>query len=78
MIVLKHLAREFNLTPAKTREKLRQALGTTPSKRWKWDENDPQLKLARQALSGAGSKQSSTPKTSPSNTSTKKPVSKDS
>lgn len=42
MIVLKHLAREFDLDPRKLRQRLRKQFGT--NRRWQWhDETDPHL-----------------------------------
>lgn len=50
MIVLKTLAREFDLTPAKTRKLLRGKFEPT-NRRWKWQPDDPQLSAIRSYLS---------------------------
>lgn len=48
MIVLKQLAREFDMDPYALRMKLRKQFGVR--RRWRWEENDPQLKAARDFL----------------------------
>lgn len=50
MIVLKHLAQEFETDPYKIRQILRAHFGHATNMRWKWEENDPNLALARQHL----------------------------
>lgn len=39
MIVLKHLAKEFDMDPYPLRMKLRKHFGIR--RRWRWDENNP-------------------------------------
>lgn len=61
MIVLKHLAQEFDLDPYKLRKMLRPEFGY--HRRWQWEnDNDPELKRIRKFLSSGGS--SSTSRTS--------------
>lgn len=50
MIVLKHLAREFGLEPAKLRRLLRAYRGKTQGGRWRWEENDQELKKIKEYL----------------------------
>ena len=45
VIVLKHLARAYDLSPYRLREKLRQKFGKHPKGRWKWPSaEDPDYK----------------------------------
>jgi hypothetical protein len=54
MIVLKHLAREFNLNPTAMRRILREKFGY--HKRWQWTPEDPELAEVRKFLSSLPSK----------------------
>ncbi len=58
MIVLKHLAREFDIDPYPLRQILRAANIPTTNGRYQWQENDPSLKTTRALLgkliSGSG------------------------
>ena len=48
MIVLKQLAREFDMDPYKLRMTLRNEFGVR--RRWRWEEEDPDLKKVRAFL----------------------------
>ncbi len=48
MIVLKVLAREFDMDPYKLRGELRRKFGVR--RRWRWDEEDRELKKVREFL----------------------------
>jgi hypothetical protein len=84
MVVLKHLAREFDLNPPALRRILRDEFGY--HKRWQWKtEDDPELIKIRQFLSSLRSKKQSrlnasspgttdTPDT-PSSSTTRRPTS---
>lgn len=61
MIVLKHLANEFNIDPYNLRQILRKQFGKPSSRRWRWQEDDPNLKATRDFLSHYLKSQSSTP-----------------
>jgi hypothetical protein len=50
MILLKHLAREFDISPARIRKLLRPHF-TPTNRRWRWEDEDPQLTAIRQHLS---------------------------
>src|SRR5262245_154177 len=69
-ITLKHLCKEFKLSPHRLRETLRSWYGTNKEGRWKWDEGDNQLieirgKLGSKAPSPAApGSRPSTPSTS--------------
>lgn len=43
-VVVKHLAREFDLSPFAIREILREHFVHKPHKRWSWEPNDGELK----------------------------------
>lgn len=62
MIVLKHLAREFDVDPYKLRMFLRANEVATTKGRYQWEENDPALKKLRSLLSRrfAGSRTTTT------------------
>lgn len=60
MIVLKHLAQQFNIDPYTLRHILRRNRYTPNNRRWKWEENDPQLKQIRETLSNYLNSRSST------------------
>lgn len=49
MVLLKHLAREFDMSPARIRKLLRHNF--EHDGRWRWEENDPQLLQIRHHLS---------------------------
>ena len=49
-IVLKHLAKEFDLNPRRIRTILRDNEFTTRNSRWVWDEDDPTLVKIRDLL----------------------------
>ena len=51
MVVLKDLAREFDMDPHKIRLILRQKMGYPQGRRWRWEEGDPQLEEAKKLLS---------------------------
>jgi hypothetical protein len=50
MIVLKSLAREFDIDPHKLRALLRKKFDSPTGRRWKWDEKDPELKIVRETI----------------------------
>ena len=50
MIVLKELAREFELDPYKVRMLLRTKFKRRPQQHWRWEDNDPELKVVREVL----------------------------
>lgn len=50
MIVLKHLAREFNIDPHKLRMILRSLNLEPKNRRWKWEEDSEQLNKVRAHL----------------------------
>jgi hypothetical protein len=54
MILLKHLAREFDTSPARIRKLLRSHF-TPTNRRWRWEDEDPQLIAIRQHLSDSTS-----------------------
>jgi AraC-like DNA-binding protein len=56
MIVLKDLAREFDMDPHKVRAILRDKFGEPRGRRWRWDEDDRQLTEARKLLGNGSSK----------------------
>lgn len=43
LVLLKHLAQEYEVDPYLLRRKLRLLLGSPKNKRWKWSADDPQL-----------------------------------
>lgn len=47
MITLKHLCREYDLDPYPLRQALRKQLTHRRNQRWQWQDDDPQLKEAR-------------------------------
>lgn len=55
-VVLKHLAREFNIDPRKLRIILRQKKVPTENGRYQWSENSPKLKKLRSMLGAELSK----------------------
>lgn len=48
MIVLKHLANEFDIDPYKLRMFLRNTFGKR--RRWRWEETDPDLPVIKKAI----------------------------
>lgn len=66
-IVLKHLAREFNIDPYKLRMTLRANNISTTQGRYSWDENSPSLKTVRKLLTKLLSGSQTTTSTSPEN-----------
>jgi hypothetical protein len=50
MIVLKHLAREFNIDPFKLRRMLRDKYGDAKGRRWRWEDSDKELVRIRSYL----------------------------
>lgn len=55
-VVLKHLAREFDIDPRKLRIMLRQMKIPTEHGRYQWSENSPKLKKLRSMLGAELSK----------------------
>lgn len=53
-IVVKHLAREFDMSPFAVRETLREHFKHAPHKRWSWENDDAELKKVREVLRGNG------------------------
>lgn len=51
MIVLKQLAREYDIDPYKLRAILRDEFGVR--RRWRWEEDEPDLKKVRAFLKKA-------------------------
>lgn len=49
-IVLKHLAKEFDLNPRRIRTILRDNEFATRNSRWVWDDDDPTLVKIRDLL----------------------------
>lgn len=46
-ITLKHLCREYDLDPYPLRQVLRKNMPHRKNQRWRWSEDDPDLKVAR-------------------------------
>lgn len=64
MVLLKHLAREFDMSPARIRKLLRHNF--EHNGRWRWEENDPQLLQIRHHLSANTSTPRQSTPTAPS------------
>lgn len=47
-ITLKHLCQEYGLDPYALRQVLRKKMPHRNNQRWRWSEDDPDLKTARQ------------------------------
>lgn len=62
MVVLKHLANEYDIDPYKLRQKLRAKFGEAPGGRWRWEEKSPDLAKIRKFLDEQKPKPISVPK----------------